>query len=250
MVFEKKPISKGDIHYRQLSLEARHVGIKAVIFDLDGTLTEFNLDYKTVRAEVMQLLIRHGLPASLFSLNESIFEMLKKTQVYFRNLGRRTREFTELKKKALSIACKHELQAARDTSLLPGSIETLKRLKEMNLKLGIFTLNCEQSTSHILHNLHLKPFFDTIITRDAVSKVKPDPTHLVVAMKALNVEPCETTVVGDSAVDMESAKSSNAYPIGLITETNSEKILNLAGARTLIGSITELPPLISKLNLD
>lgn len=226
------------------------MGIKAVIFDLDGTLTEFNLDYKIVRAEVMQLLIRHGLPASLFSLKESIFEMFKKTQIYFRNLGRRAREFTELKKKALSIACKHELQAARDTSLLPGSLETLKRLKEMNLRLGIFTLNCEESTSYILHNLHIKTYFDAIITRDTVSKVKPDPSHLAVAMKALSVEPCETIVVGDSAVDMESAKSSNAFPIGLVTKTNSEKILYLAGARTIIGSITELPPLISKLNLD
>ena len=124
------------MHYRQpRSLGAKHVGIKAVIFDLDGTLTEFNLEYKTVRAEVMQLLIRHGLPASLFSLNESIFEMLTKTQVYLRNMGRKEHEFTDLKKNALSIACKHELQAARDTSLLPGSFETLKRLKKMNLKL-------------------------------------------------------------------------------------------------------------------
>jgi len=238
------------MHDRQLkSLGAKHVGIKAVIFDLDGTLTEFNLEYKTVRAEVMQLLIRHGLPASLFSLNESIFEMLTKTKVYLRNMGRKEWEFTDLKKNALSIACKHELQAARDTSLLPGSYETLKRLKKMNLKLGIFTLNCEKSTNYILDNLRLKSFFDAIITRDSVSKVKPDPSHLVAAMKALNVNPAETMVVGDSAVDMKSAKSSNAIAVGLVTEANSERILNLAGARTLIGSIIELPILISKLNL-
>ena len=49
---------------------------------------------------------------------------------------------------------------------------------------------------------------------------------------------------------MKSAKSSNAIAVGLVTEANSERILNLAGAETLIGSITELPILISKLDLE
>ena len=52
--------------------------IKAVIFDLDGTLTGFNLDYKTLRAEVRGYLISRGIPTSLLKVNESIFECCKK----------------------------------------------------------------------------------------------------------------------------------------------------------------------------
>ncbi len=55
--------------------------IKAVVFDLDGTIVKFNLDYKSARAEVIQFLSDHDFPASVFSINESVFEMLKKVEI-------------------------------------------------------------------------------------------------------------------------------------------------------------------------
>ena len=54
--------------------------IEAVIFDLDGTLAHFNLDYKTLRADVRSHLIRAGVPTSVLNVNENIFEMLKKAE--------------------------------------------------------------------------------------------------------------------------------------------------------------------------
>ena len=64
------------------------MGVKAVIFDLDGTLVSFNLDYRTVRAEVRGYLLRVGVPASQLSANESIFEMLKKAELFLKNSGK------------------------------------------------------------------------------------------------------------------------------------------------------------------
>ena len=52
--------------------------IEAVIFDLDGTLAHFNLDFKTLRSEVRSYLMRMGVPTSVLNVNESIFEMLNK----------------------------------------------------------------------------------------------------------------------------------------------------------------------------
>jgi len=37
--------------------------IRAVVFDLDGTIVKFNIDYKAVRAEVRSFLIKEGMPA-------------------------------------------------------------------------------------------------------------------------------------------------------------------------------------------
>ncbi|UCF59413.1 MAG: hypothetical protein JSV15_03105 [Candidatus Bathyarchaeota archaeon] len=61
------------------------MAIKAVIFDLDGTIVDFNLNYKAVRAEVIQFLTKQGFPRSIFSMNESVFEMLKKMEIYKKN---------------------------------------------------------------------------------------------------------------------------------------------------------------------
>ena len=224
------------------------MNIKAVVFDLDGTLAEFNLDYKTVRAEVMQFLINQSLPASIFSIKESIFEMLKKAKVYMRNDGKNEQEFIAIQKHVLSIARKHELKAARETSLLPGVFEILKTLKNMNLELAIFTINSEKSTDYILDNFRLKQFFDVIVTREGVSNVKPDPSHLAAALKALDVNVDEVIVVGDSVVDMRSAKALNVAAVGMAINSDAAKKLNSAGATHTVKSITDLPTLITKLN--
>ena len=81
--------------------------VKAVVFDLDGTIVEFNLDYKAARAEVMQFLSRQGFPQSVFSLDESVFEMLKKAQIYMRNHRAVNQDFAKLRKDVLSIMEKY-----------------------------------------------------------------------------------------------------------------------------------------------
>ncbi len=48
--------------------------IEAVIFDLDGTLANFNLDFKARRADVRSHLIRAGVPTSVLTVNESILK--------------------------------------------------------------------------------------------------------------------------------------------------------------------------------
>ena len=224
------------------------MAIKAVIFDLDGTLAEFNLDYKTARAEVKRSLVNRGFPASVFSTNESIFEMLKKAKVYMRNNGRTEQDFLTLQNHVLSIALKHELKAARETSLLPGVLETLKALKRMDLRLAIFTINSKKSTDLILDNFHLRQFFDAIITREAVSKVKPDPLHLATALKELDLNSGEVIVVGDSVVDMKSAKELKAVAVAMAPGDGLARKLNQAGAIHTIRSITELPNLVAKLS--
>ena len=173
--------------------------------------------------------------------------MLKKAKVYLRNVGREE-DFPGLQERILSLARRRELQAARETSPLPGVFETLKNLKaERNLKLGIFTINSKKSTDYILINFRLKQFFDAIITREAVSSVKPDPAHLAAALKALGAKTNETVVVGDSVTDMLSAKALNVEAIGIAGSDGAARKLNQAGAKHIVKSITDLPRLIASL---
>lgn len=220
--------------------------IKAVIFDLDGTIVKFNIDFRSVRAEVRSFLITQGIPASVLSLNEGLFEMLKKTEIFLKNNGRMEREIEWLRGKALAIAEKFELEAAKTTSLLPGVTETLKTLKDMGLKMGICTVNSEKSVNYILKRFEIGEFFDAVTSRDKVKNVKPNVEHLKTTLKALKVTAKEALVVGDSVADIKCAKELKILAVGLTTGVSTEKELISAEANYLINSIADLPALIEK----
>jgi len=224
-----------------------NVTIKAVILDIDGTLINFTLDYKTSRAEVIQYLTKQGFPPSLFSIKENIFEMLKKAEIYMKNNGQEKKAKT-IRRGIFSIADHHEMEAANSTSMLPGVLETLKTLRNMGLKMAVFTMNGEKSTSHIMRTFRLEQFFDATVTRESVSVVKPEPAHLEAVLSALNIKPEEAVVVGDSVLDMKCANELNITGIGITTGISSPKELTLAGASYLISSFTEIPRLIQQLN--
>jgi pyrophosphatase PpaX len=224
------------------------ISIKAVIFDLDGTIALFNLDYKELRGEVRSYLLRMGVPASVLFVNESIFDMLKKTVIYAKNTGKPAEVIDEIRNEALAIAEKYELEAAANTDLLPGAYETLKALKQMNLKIGLFTLNSDKAANYILQRFKLGDFFGVTVPRNKVNFVKPNPEHLELALKVLGVMPEETIVVGDSTVDMESAKELKAVAVGLPADAPNIDKLMRHGANYIITSITDLPVLVEKIN--
>lgn len=222
--------------------------VKAVVFDLDGTLASFNINYRAVRADVRSFLIRIGLPASVLSVNESVFEMLKKTEIFMKNNGRSEKDFMEVRAKVLAIAEKYELEAARTTSLLPGVSETLKVLKQKNLKIGLCTVSSWKSTNYILKCFGIAEYFDVVVPREAVKYVKPHPEHLEAALKALGVKPQETLVVGDGVGDIKCAKELKAIAAGLTTGISSPKELIDAGAEYIITSIMDVPKLIQQID--
>jgi len=222
--------------------------VKAVVFDLDGTIAKFNIDYKAVRADVRSLLIRAGLPASILSTKESIFEMLKNAEIFMKNNGKSKKAFTDIRAKASEIAENYELAAAKTTSLLAGVLDTLKALKKMNLKIGLCTINSKKSTNYILKRFAIAQFFDAVTPRDDVKYVKPNAEHLEATLKALGVNPEETMVVGDGVNDMKCARELNAIAVGLPTGVSPPKELISSGANYFVTSIIDLPTLIGYIN--
>ncbi len=222
--------------------------IKAVIFDLDGTIAVFNLEYKVMRAEVRGYLLKMGIPASLLEVNESVFEMLKKTELYLKNKGKNSDFMEEIRSQALAIAERYELEAAQKTSLLPGALDTLKLLRQRNLKIGLCTVNDRKSMDYILKRFQIAQFFDATVPRDRVNHVKPSPEHIQTTINALGEKASETLVVGDSVMDMQSAKEAKAMAVGLPTGVSAVDQLTAKGANYIITSITDLPQLVDKIN--
>ncbi len=224
--------------------------IEAVIFDLDGTLANFNLDYKALRSEIRIYLLRMGVPTSVLHTNESIFEMLNKTEIFLKNADKPLAPIDEVRAQALSIAEKYEMEAAATTSLLPGAVETLKELKKMNVKLGLCTTSSERAANYILQRFKIDEFFSVAVPRNKVKHVKPDTEQFEIALKTLSVRPKAAVIVGDSVVDMQSAKELKAIAVGYPSSFSTNEQLMTHGANYIITSLADLPVLIKKINED
>ncbi|MGD6807499.1 MAG: HAD family hydrolase [Candidatus Bathyarchaeia archaeon] len=222
--------------------------IKAVLFDLDGTLASFNLDYKALRGDVREYLMQVGVPASQLAVNESIFEMMKKTELYFKNNGKSEAAFLGARSHSLSIAEKYEMEAAQTTNLLPGALDALKDLKKMGLKLGLCTTSSEKAANYILKRFKIEDYFQVVVPRDKVKQVKPDTEQFELALKTLKVNADAAVIVGDSTVDMQSAKALKAVAVGLPTGYSTTKELTAHGANYIVTSLSDLAILIKKLN--
>lgn len=221
--------------------------VKAVIFDLDGTIVDFKLDSKATRAEIIHFLVNDGFPQSIFSMNDNLLEILNKAEIFLKNHHKEAQIETN-KKSILSIAEKYEMEAARTTSLVPGILEALRALRKMKLKLALFTINSKNSVNHILRTFNLKGYFDAVITREDVVRLKPNPIHLKTALNALGMKSRESVVVGDSVWDMKSARALRVFAVGTTTGIASAQELTKAGAHCLVSSPTDMITLIEQLN--
>ncbi len=221
--------------------------VKAVIFDLDGTIVDFKLDFKATRAEIIHFLVNDGFPQSIFSMKDNLLEILNKAEIFLKNHHKEAQIETN-KKSILSIAEKYEMEAARTTSLVPGILEALRALRKMKLKLALFTINSKNSVNHILRTFNLKRYFDAVITREDVVRLKPNPIHLKTALDALGMKSRESVVVGDSVWDMKSARALKVFAVGTTTGIASAQELTKAGAHCLVSSPTDMIALIEQLN--
>src|SRR4030067_3292779 len=136
--------------------------VKAVVFVLDGTIATFNLANMTIRAKVRNLLAKAGIPSSVLSMNESMFDMLKKVEIFMKNSGKSGRSVSKIRRDVWDLAEKYELEAAKTASLLPGAPEPLEELKKMRLKLCLFTTNNEKTANYILKSFELDKFFAAV----------------------------------------------------------------------------------------
>jgi phosphoglycolate phosphatase-like HAD superfamily hydrolase len=222
--------------------------VKAVVFVLDETIADFNLDQMTMKAEVRSHLVKEGIPASVLLTNESMFDMLKKAEIFLKNSGKSDRSVVKTRKEVWSLAQQHELEAAKTASLVPGIVEVLEALKKMQLKLGLVTTKGEKTANYILKRFGLSKFFNSVTPREKVKSVNPSYKHLESAIKALHVKPEEAMLITKDDQDISCGRELNVLVIGLTKGLSSEKEFTAAGVNYLISSILEVPRLVETIN--
>jgi phosphoglycolate phosphatase len=181
-----------------------------LIFDLDGTLIDSRLDLaNSVNA------MRGHLALSALT-NERIYTYVGNGAPVLvrRALGEDVAESVLAK----GLAYFMEYYAAHDldfTTLYPGVRESLDRFREAGKRMAVLTNKPTAMSRHILEGLGVDGHFFRIFGGDSFEQKKPYPIGVDALMHEAVVERARTMMVGDSAVDVATARNAGIACCGV-----------------------------------
>ena len=182
--------------------------IRAFIFDLDGTLIDSRTDLVNSVNTMLREIGRPELPA------ETVARYIGHgaPQLIASALGPNSNDAD--RKAALSIFLshyeKHNLDA---TCAYPGVEEALAALAQHPM--AVLTNKPLDMSLQILKGLGLAKFFSAIYGGDSFEKKKPDPSGALSILKELSTEPRHAAMVGDSDVDIQTARNARMQAIAV-----------------------------------
>ncbi|KDN54398.1 HAD family hydrolase [Flavobacterium seoulense] len=212
---------------------------KAVLFDLDGTLVNSLID---IADSINKVLSEQNFPTHSYEvINDFIGSGL-------RNLV--TKALPESCKDEISINTTFESMVTvyRDncihkTAAYDGIIELLEELKSRNIKLAILSNKADELTKKI--GLSLFPdYFEIVMGLKSEATKKPNPAAAIQISADLGCLPEEVLYVGDSGIDMQTAKNANMYAVGVLWGYRPKEELLAEGAQTIINHPLELLELL------
>ena len=218
--------------------------IKAVLFDLDGTLvnsledladsTNYALEkfgFPTHETEKFKYFVGDGMPKLIERAlpedkreNSMINEVLTCFMNYYRE---------------------HYIDK---TCVYNGINELIVGLKQKNLKLAVVSNKAQEMAVTVTEKLLGKGVFEIVCGKQEGYPAKPDPTLTLKVISDLGVEPSECIFVGDSGMDMAVAKNSKCLPVGVLWGFREFKELNGNGAEFLVSKPSEILQIIGDMN--
>ena len=177
------------------------MSIKAVIFDLDGTITQPYFDFDAIREEI-------GFDKD----SGPILELMETMSA-------------EQRRRVEEILHYHEQMAVTRSRLNRGAEKTLELLRAGGVKVGILTRNRRSNAIAVADKHGLK--FDVIVGRED-GPAKPDAYGVIQICKQFGVRCEETLMVGDYLFDLQCANAAGAVSVLLVNTEKSAEFVEYA----------------------
>ncbi|MDP2784247.1 MAG: HAD-IA family hydrolase [Sulfurimicrobium sp.] len=182
--------------------------IKAVLFDLDGTLADTALDLGYALNEQRRL---HGLAPLP---HEHIRPYASHGTVGLLEIGFNLTpvdpSFSTMREEYLQL---YTANLCRLTCLFQGMAETLETLEQRNIPWGVVTNKPARFTNPLMAALGLSERAASIISGDTCTHPKPHPESLLCASREIGLPPEQCLYIGDAERDMEAAIAAGMRPI-------------------------------------
>jgi phosphoglycolate phosphatase len=212
---------------------------KALFFDLDGTLIDTDDAFVETWAGRLERwsrglvgndprpLLRRALVAAESPINAvvSLLDALGLDDNVFA-IGDRLRRVRGLRTQGRFLA-------------VDGVLETIRALHSF-YRLGIVTTRSRVDALAFLRQFELQRLIEVVTTREDTWRLKPHPEPIRRAVDSLGLSASQCVMVGDTAVDMKSAKDAGTFAVGVLCGFGEREELVEAGADLILEKTAEL----------
>lgn len=140
---------------------------------------------------------------------------------------------------------RHRIQSSKKFLLVEGVDGMLAQLKG-KYPMSVVTTRDKKGTLRFLEQFDLAKYFDIIVTGLSTSRIKPYPDPILFAAQHMGVEPEECLMIGDTTVDMRAGKSAGAQTVGVLCGFGEEEELLRLGADAILKTTPDLTALLEK----
>ena len=215
--------------------------IKAVVFDLDGTLAN---TFDDLRSSIDDMRAAFGMgPISTEQMTSFINASLRG----FAEGGLGGERTEEEIQKAMQIYvdayAKHYIEK---TCIYEGLPELLASLRANGVKVAVYSNKMAEYVKKICIKLYGEETFEILMGPDGITP-KPDPMGALIAAEKMGVTPAETAYVGDSVTDMKTGLAAGMYTIGVSWGFTAREDLVAAGAMAIADKVEDLGNILKNL---
>ena len=219
--------------------------VKAVVFDLDGTLMDSKIDYEKIGNRIRELLVSRGLPEPLED-RRKVYRVISGGAATLREYGLPEASLEATLAEMETIMNDIELEALDAMELKPYAREVVAELHGAGLGLGVATRSHREYTLRGLKRYDMLRFFHQVVARDDVPYPKPDPRHLLYTIRLLGVDPGDTLFIGDTTTDLQTADTAGVEFIGYWRDESWAQRLMEGGCSRIVKDLREIPRLVKE----
>lgn len=177
--------------------------IKGILFDMDNTLLDFMLYKKETAKATAKAMVKKGLPAKESEVYKRIFQIYDEKGIEYQKTC-----YEVVKPYNLEIHLAEKIQHAGIVAYIkkkyevlkpyPGVKKTLRKLKKMNLKMGIVSDAPRNKIWDRLILSNLEDEFEVVVSHCDTLNYKPHPSPFQLGLKKLKLKPYDVLFVGDN----------------------------------------------------
>ena len=213
---------------------------KGVIFDLDGTLVN---SLEDIADSMNTVLKKYGFPTHDVDAYKA-FVGHGMTQLVMRALPEDARDEARIALYRDALLAQYGENYLRKTRPYDGIFDLLTELSRVNIKLAVFSNKVDHFTKKMIAELFPAHRFSVVLGSGPLLPEKPDPKGVLLISSDLEVPPGNLIYVGDSDVDMQTARKAGMSPAGALWGFRTKEELLENGAEFLLSHPLDLLPIV------